>query len=481
MMISKRHVYILIIIIVIGTIYLCTVRDGQDWGDDFALYIHHAINIVNGKPYASTGYIYNPFDPYLSPKSYPPMFSILLAPVYKLFGFNLNMFKYEIIIFWVGSMVLLFMLFQRELTDLLSLAAVLTVGLNPWFWDYKDSVGSDIPFLFISYAAILNIFIADSAPDHTNKKTVYSISSGLLMFLAFLTRTIGIIFLPSLFIRDILTKRRVSSSTMVSCGVTLLLIYLQKLIFPIEYSYLDQLPANIWQLLTTINGGVHAYCKYLTIIWSNGYNKRVAHIVFCVMSLLAILGFIRRIRRGITLYEVFALLYIGVIVSWPARQGVRFLIPIIPMYILYIFQIVQNIIIKRYRSIGIIMIVLLISTTYVAKYTTVDYGPIKDGIANAEAVSMFDYVRNSTNKDDVFIFRKPRALSLMTGRSASGYYNAESDNALWKYFMNINVKYLIHDIKEDDSFVSQFISRNSDLLLPVYKNDNFIIYRFNNP
>jgi hypothetical protein len=127
------------------------------------------------------------------------------------------------------------------------------------------------------------------------------------------------------------------------------------------------------------------------------------------------------------------------------------------------------------------MIVLLISTTYVAKYTTVDYGPIKDGIANAEAVSMFDYVRNSTNKDDVFIFRKPRALSLMTGRSASGYYNAESDNALWKYFMNINVKYLIHDIKEDDSFVSQFISRNSDLLLPVYKNDNFIIYRFNNP
>ena len=94
---------------------------------------------------------------------------------------------------------------------------------------------------------------------------------------------------------------------------------------------------------------------------------------------------------------------------------------------------------------------------------------------------MFDYVRNSTNKDDVFIFRKPRALSLMTGRNTSGYYNAESDNALWKYFMNINARYLIHDIKEDDSFVSQFISRNSDRLLPVYKNDNFIIYRFNNP
>src|SRR5208337_2653166 len=118
-----------------------------------------------------------------------------------------------------------------------------------------------------------------------------------------------------------------------------------------------------WQLLTTISGGVIAYCKYLTIIWSNGYNKHVAHIVYCIMSLLAILGCIRRVRRGITLYEVFALLYIGVIVSWPARQGVRFLIPIIPMYILYIFQFVQNITIKRYRSIGIIMILLLISTT----------------------------------------------------------------------------------------------------------------------
>jgi hypothetical protein len=117
--------------------------------------------------------------------------------------------------------------------------------------------------------------------------------------------------------------------------------------------------------------------------------------------------------------------------------------------------------------------------TYVAKYTTVDYGPIKDGIAKSETVSMFDFVRNSSNKDDVFIFRKPRALSLMTGRSASVCHNAESDNALWEYITNINAKYLIHDIQEDDSFVSQFISRNSDRLEAVYKNDNFIIYRFN--
>src|SRR5262245_27882668 len=58
--------------VVIGIFYLSTVRSGQPWADDFSLYIAHARNIANGASYADTGYIYNPHNPAVGPRVYPP-------------------------------------------------------------------------------------------------------------------------------------------------------------------------------------------------------------------------------------------------------------------------------------------------------------------------------------------------------------------------------------------------------------------------
>ena len=68
----------------IGLFYLATIRPGHAWGDDFAQYIHHARNLATGVPYAATGYIYNPYNPTIGPRTYPPGFPLLLAPVVKL-------------------------------------------------------------------------------------------------------------------------------------------------------------------------------------------------------------------------------------------------------------------------------------------------------------------------------------------------------------------------------------------------------------
>jgi len=73
--------------------HIATIRSGHLWEGDFALYTAHAINIANGLPFADTGYIFNPENPFLAPKSYPPVFPMFLAPVYKLFGLNLYAIK----------------------------------------------------------------------------------------------------------------------------------------------------------------------------------------------------------------------------------------------------------------------------------------------------------------------------------------------------------------------------------------------------
>ncbi len=56
----KSNFLLAVTVLGIAAWHLLTIRAGHDWGDDFSLYIHHAKNIVEGQPYADTGYLYNP-------------------------------------------------------------------------------------------------------------------------------------------------------------------------------------------------------------------------------------------------------------------------------------------------------------------------------------------------------------------------------------------------------------------------------------
>ncbi|MGC1645521.1 MAG: hypothetical protein WA741_06810 [Candidatus Sulfotelmatobacter sp.] len=55
----REKIYMGALLVAIGTFHAATVRQGHLWADDFAMYVHHARNIVEGHPYTDTNYIYN--------------------------------------------------------------------------------------------------------------------------------------------------------------------------------------------------------------------------------------------------------------------------------------------------------------------------------------------------------------------------------------------------------------------------------------
>ena len=134
--------------LLIGMFYLATFRNGHDWADDFSLYIRHAQNIARGEPYVQTGYIYNPQNPDIGPRVYPPGFPLLLAPVVRIFGLDLAPMKILVLAFFVGSLLVMTRLFRTVLPPAYVAVLVLVVGVNPFFWEFKDHVLSDMPFLF---------------------------------------------------------------------------------------------------------------------------------------------------------------------------------------------------------------------------------------------------------------------------------------------------------------------------------------------
>ncbi len=145
---QRQRLVVLAAIVVIGLFYGLTFRAGHAWGDDFAMYIIQARNLAAGQFAGPTGYIYNPNIAVLGPRAYPPLFPLLLAPIYLLRGLDFTAMKVGILLLFLAALYLIFEICRKRLDFLPSVAVVLTVGFSPLFWEFKDNVVSDLPFLF---------------------------------------------------------------------------------------------------------------------------------------------------------------------------------------------------------------------------------------------------------------------------------------------------------------------------------------------
>lgn len=469
------------IILIVSVFYFTTIREGHNWGGDFSMYIRHAKNIAEGTDYKDTGYIYNPFYPYFAPKTYPPVFPFLLALVYKLFGLKLAIMKIEVILFFLMSLFIIFLVFKAELPFQYSLVMIAVVGFNPYFWDFKDNILSDIPFMFFTYLSILLInraYQSDSLNRSRKIQMLYIILVGISIYLSYGTRGIGIALVPSLLIYDIIKRKRPSRFAIKVTILVVFFIILQNVFLHNESSYFKLLTISY----KVIFGNILSYIRSLSNIWNNGFSEVFKIALFVFISGLAIIGCLTRVKSGITIFEIYFVLHMAIVIIWPMNQGTRFLIPVIPLYLFYSFLGVQKISSFHGNKLGIsvpIILVVAIFISYAIRYIKIDYGPIREGIAKKETVDLFSYIKQSTKEGDVFIFRKPRVLFLYTGRRASIYHQPQDDKELWNYFHEIKANYVIvgQVFRSDVTFLSHFVEKYKDHFREVYSNPDFKVYR----
>jgi len=220
---NKEYIKIYAVILSLCLFYFLTIRDGHNFGGDFSMYIHHAKNIVDGTKYQDTGYIYNPSYPSLSPKSYPPIFPVLLAPIYYFFGLNLNAMKAELIIFFMLSLYVIFLNFKSKIPTIYLPLFIAIIGFNNYFWRFKDNVLSDIPFLLFTYFTLFSIAQGYKSYLEHRLKKIYPIIIGVLLYLSYGTRSIGIVLLPSIFIFELLRFKKLTKISVISSVIFLFL------------------------------------------------------------------------------------------------------------------------------------------------------------------------------------------------------------------------------------------------------------------
>jgi len=319
---------------------------------------------------------------------------------------------------------------------LLTLVALL--GLNGFFLFDTNIITSDEPFLAFLYLAFFLMEKARDPDRPLGRRTLWGVALGAAMYLAYGSRTPGVLLVPALLAADLWQTRRIARPSLAAVAVFALLAGLQSFLLHSDRFYLDQLGMDPRVLLAHAVG----YASRWAAFFSNGYSKAAAAALFAAVMVLALVGFARRVRQGGSAWEIFAVLYLGVILVWPSYEGERYLYPILPLWLFYAFTGAMSTLRSRAGRIVGAVLAVAIAVSYAGRWATLDFRPLDEGVTSPNAVAMLEHIRRNTGADDVIVFIKPRAMALLTGRPASVYHAAETDEQLRQYFRKIGAKYL---------------------------------------
>jgi hypothetical protein len=320
--------------------------------------------------------------------------------------------------------------------------------------------------------------------------------AGVVLALAYATRTAAIVLPPALLVTDLLRHRRVRFSSWIVLGVAGACALVQRVAFAsVEGGYLGKL-AREWDVSTLSRNTSQLAWNYERL-WANGFSPGLQRGVAVFLVALAVVGFISRLRRP-GLLEVFSVLYGVMIVVLPTDSAwMRYLLPVLPVFLLSVFRGARVLAgSSAARRTGLtVTAAAAILLSYGGAYAHLEYGPLADGLDDPETVEAFDWVVRHTTPEDTVIFRKSRALTLATGRPSICYpeiykYGELSDEEQWRHFQAVGaVAFVMKHSPEDPSnmfrmlahsdraFVERFVERYPDQLVEVLRNDDFTIYQ----
>lgn len=178
-------------------------------------------------------------------------------------------------------------------------------------------------------------------------------------------------------------------------------------------------------------------------------------------SLAALVGWGARLRRaGVT--ELFFVLYLGLILVWPAVwSGERFLLPAYPLLLGYAGGLLAQVV-RRYREgwslpVGAAVVVLLLllsaptladamrySTVCVTRYRAGDSYPCLDP-ASRDFFGVADWARAELPEDAVVISRKPRLFYGLSDRRGLIYPLSTDPEAFFAVVRESGARYLVLD------------------------------------
>jgi len=458
-------------LLLLAAVYVSTLRTGQPWGGDNAMYLLHARNLVDGTPYANTGYLYNAASGRF-PISYPPVFPLLLTPLLASFGVAWTPLKLATIACFIAGLALLAAHERSRLRRPELLGFILLVGLNPVLWNFKDNVLSEYPFLMFLAAAL---YLADRPrePSTPRNRVARGLLFGALCYLAYGTRSVGALLIPAFVAAEAIRGQRIDASHGAAAAAFASLAGLQNALLHSETGHLIYKLGRLEPTVPLENLFVQ-FPSLFHAFWASGSPLEAMGILLALAAAALIsFGLWGRLRSrrfdtldGFVLASLALLLLIRLGDMNPPE---RYWIPLFPLFVIQLLRGLDRLPTAGRRPI-LAGFVILSLTSYASMFPKFDWPEIEDGITSPDALELYAFVRSHTEPQDTLIFFEPRVLTLYTGRRASEF-STQGDRSQWMaYAKSIDARYWVRPGGLPRTFQSS--------LSLVFSNDTFSVFRF---
>ncbi len=479
------------VVILVIPLFFINIKDTHNWGDDFALYLHQANNITEGISPQYTGLIYNEDNPIMI-SAVSPGFSLLLAPVYYFFGNNIKSFNYLMTLFLALSALIVFLFISGRSGSKIALLVVLFIIYHRWTLEFKTNILSDIPFFLLIY---LVLYLYDLQKGNFSWPQLILLSFLTGFMLSF--RAISIVLIIALawddFYRHVIVLKNsvrkigktflvITVFTILSIGIYLLI---DKLAFPDPETtggYLQHFRNH--DIVEVIAKNPSYYFGYLSSFFRLYHTGPVLQfITLWTVMLFFMIGLIVKIKRFMETMDWFFLGFLFVILIYPATPGFRYLLPLVPLMLLYVYYglsfIAEKIIPAKAKQIVSFYYVFLVVLLYPGFFHVLENrqseipGPYTDN-----ARDVFEVIRQTTPEESRFVFRKPRALSLFTGRDALANNLQQRDaEKMDSIYAAKKIDYLLINTQElPDSALLAYLDRFAPRYDTVYSNESFTLF-----
>ena len=504
---EKRILFALLL--VSGAILFSTISPGQDWGGDFAGYLHQGKALANGSlsqfnELSDYRIANSAHDLTLGPAVYPWGFPAVIAAIFTVFGESILAIKILIVGLVLGCQLLIFLLLRGRTSEHLVHVIAFVFAINTFILSFKDKVLSDIPFTFLVLLTLVlcRKYLASGARPSVMQLT----GIGVAMSMAFLVRTHALALVPTVAAIQLLGKIGQNDRWDVTTAIALVKRVQAKDFIPYAI-FVGAIAAAISALPDPVQaysesghaqtGGLERmfnYAKsaivYYGLLPNDLIRAPAAIYVFIIVPLL-ICGFVGNSIKNADI-AIYVLFHMAILLLYPGRQGLRFILPILPMIFFFTLLAAREffmwITARKFEAVTVRAVdfafvaitALGLSGPAVIQATHQYRNPDADRIIGgpyAETSQMaFEFVRENIAAQASVVFWKPRVLSYMTDRKSAYAYNIQDlIDGHFDYVLECRKTHEKYD--EGNERIRKTRSTNPEYFHLVYENADFALYK----
>ncbi|KPL18707.1 MAG: hypothetical protein AMJ92_06880 [candidate division Zixibacteria bacterium SM23_81] len=470
----ERHIWwVSLGLIFLGGLCSLLVFDTNlDTNGDNALYISLGMSWAQGTGHRVV------HRPGVSPHTMvPPGYPLMLSPFLALFPYNYLPLKLlSTILFLLSLPLLLLVIRDRAESILLALGVAALSAINLNLLDFGHMVMTEIPFLFFSLLGIflLQRSLRSADTGMTRREKILFGLSVLILVVSYHIRSIGVVLLMAL-LASLALKKRYRLALLSGLAILCLVIpwALRNQAFAEGPGYIDHFllknsynPAlgkvTVGDILARMASGLKTYGVFVipqalfpSLSPTAGHRgfSGMLPVLGVMVTVIALLGFIFKVRRSIAFIELYTFFLLGVLVVWPQMwAGMRPLIPVLPFLIYYFLVglrgVAGSIVTRLTPVVGRLLIWLVFIVMMVSSLSALAWASGRPRRYSPEWQNYFlvaEWCREHTPEGSVFVARKPGLFYLRARRQALNYpYTADTEEMI-TFMANNKVNYVILD------------------------------------